>query len=311
MKDFGILDRDLNPIPKPRDLDLIGRLHQTRAMAKDLFLKVRSHDTGSFRGERGEERARALLASDLGRLKELHSRLVADGTRSVFVVLQGMDASGKDGLVRHLCQALNPHGVRAHSLKAPNELERRHGFLWRVHLLAPAAGGIAILNRSHYEEVTTVRVHPEFLDSQALPKQLRRNLSRLFADRFRQINDFERYLSENGTLVVKYFLHISQDEQRERLLERLDQAEKNWKFNENDLKTRALWSRYQTVWEEAIEKTSSKSSPWVIVPADRKWYRNFFVTRDLIQRLERLDLRYPKIDPVSIKRLKRELGGQA
>ena len=211
----------------------------------------------------------------------LHDRLWAEGQRSLLVVLQAMDGGGKDGTIRHVFRSVNPQGTRVTAFKAPNDEERRHDFLWRVHRAVPAAGEIGVFNRSHYEDVLIVRVHSMVPES-------------VWRARYDEINDFERHLAAAGTTIVKLWLHISPDEQRDRLQSRLDHTSKRWKFNPEDLAERKLWPEYQEAAEEMLWRTSKPGAPWYVVPADHKWYRNWVVSRILIDTLDAMDPQYPE-----------------
>jgi PPK2 family polyphosphate:nucleotide phosphotransferase len=219
-----------------------------------------------------------------GRMDQLQRALHAEGTRALLVVLQGRDASGKDGTLRRVFGPLDPLGVTAMSFKAPSELELRHDYLWRVHGAAPARGAIAIFNRSHYEDVLVVRVRRLAPES-------------VWRPRYEQINLFERILVENGTVVLKFMLHISREEQRERLLARLEDPEKYWKFNAGDLKERELWEEYTEAYREILERTSTAIAPWYVVPADEKRVRDVLVARTVTETLERMDPHYPGPPP--------------
>ena len=206
--------------------------------------------------------------------------LYAQNAHRVLLVLQAMDSGGKDGTIRHVFRDVDPIGVRMRSFKKPSARELAHDYLWRVHPHVPGDGELVVFNRSHYEDVLVVRVH-DWIDDDLAEK------------RFRHIRAFEQMLADEGTTIIKVFLHISKDEQAERLQARLDEPDKNWKFSKGDLAERELWDDYQRVYEEAISETSTKDAPWYVVPADRKWYRNLAVSQNLIDTLEDLDLRYP------------------
>ncbi len=227
------------------------------------------------------------------RLLKLQARLSAEGRRSMLIVLQGMDAAGKDGIVKHVMSGVNPQGVDVTAFKQPGPVELAHDFLWRVHAASPLRGRIAIFNRSHYEEVLTCRVHPRLLDAQHLPPGDRGEA--FWHTRYDDIAAFERYLAHQGVVVLKFFLHISEQEQRSRLLARLDEPDHNWKFSPSDLAERAHWAAYQHAYEQAIRHTSTDDAPWFVVPADHKWHARLVVTEAIVDALERIDPHYPKL----------------
>ncbi|HUP81531.1 MAG TPA: PPK2 family polyphosphate kinase [Pirellula sp.] len=235
------------------------------------------------------------LKVDNASLQEAQNRLFASGQRSLLIILQGMDASGKDGTVRHVIGGVNPQGCRIYSFRAPNTEEVQHHFLWRPMRFLPARGMISIFNRSYYEEVMVVRVHPEFLGPQNLPS-FNKPMD-LWKQRFGEIRNFEQTLVNSGTSVLKFYLHVSRDEQKARLLERLTQSDKRWKFNERDLEERKLWEKYDEAAEEVLSATSSKSTPWYIIPADDKWYARAAIADIIAGHLDSLDLEYPKLSP--------------
>ena len=223
----------------------------------------------------------ALLELARERLRELQYKLYADGRFGLLVVLQAMDAGGKDGTIRHVFSAFNPQGCHVTSFKVPSERERQHDFLWRIHQAAPGRGEVGVFNRSHYEDVLVVRV------DNLVPRPV-------WSTRYEQINDFERMLDANDIRVVKFFLHISKDEQRERLKARLEEPHKQWKFDPADLHKRKQWNAYRAAYEDAIAKCSTAHAPWYVIPANRKWYRNYAVARILVETLEELPLRWPQ-----------------
>ena len=235
------------------------------------------------------------LKVDNASLQEAQNRLFASGHRSLLIILQGMDASGKDGTLRHVISGVNPQGCRIYSFRAPNTEEVQHHFLWRPMRFLPARGMISIFNRSYYEEVMVVRVHPEFLGPQNLPP-FKKPMD-LWKQRFGEIRNFEQTLVNCGTSVLKFYLHVSRDEQKARLLERLTQPDKRWKFNERDLEERKLWEKYEEATEEVLSATSSKSMPWYIIPADNKWYARAAIADIIAAHLDSLDLEYPKLSP--------------
>jgi PPK2 family polyphosphate:nucleotide phosphotransferase len=220
------------------------------------------------------------LARVIGRLGELQQVFYADGRHALLIVIQGRDASGKDGVVRTVFDACNPQGVRVNSFKAPTAVELAHDYLWRIHHVVPERGMIGIFNRSHYEDVLVVRVH------NLVPKEV-------WSKRYAEINDFERSLSENGVVILKFFLHVSRDEQRDRLIERINDPTKNWKFNAGDLDERNLWDDYSRAYRDALRKCSTRWAPWFLVSADKNKARNYLIARRIVATLEGLDLRYP------------------
>ncbi len=233
------------------------------------------------------------LEQDILSLQQTQDRLFASNSRSLLIILQGMDTSGKDGIIRHVFRGINPQGCRVCGFRAPNSEELDHHFLWRPMRFLPPKGMISIFNRSYYEEVLVVRVHPKFLDAQNLMPY--KKLSDLWKRRYEEIRMFEKTLTESGTSVLKFYLHISRDEQRKRLLERLESPDKHWKFNAGDLAERKLWKEYQEAFEDAMEATSTKASPWYVIPADDKWYARAAVADLISGHLDSLDLEYPKV----------------
>jgi PPK2 family polyphosphate:nucleotide phosphotransferase len=235
----------------------------------------------------------ALLEEGVSLLSEYQARLAAQDTWGVLVVLQAMDTAGKDGTIRHMMSGVNPQGVAVHSFKVPSSEELDHDFLWRYAKRLPERGQICIFNRSHYEEVLVVRVHPENLERQKLPRES--NTKHIWARRYREINDWERYLSDNGFRIVKLFLNISEEEQRERLLRRIDLPDHNWKFSTADVKERECWGDYQRAFSEMLSHTSTKWAPWHVIPADRKWFARIGAAAVLVHALIELDPHYPTV----------------
>ena len=259
----------------------MAKFDQYRVEPKQFSLKnFKAND----KSERGESKAQdtlelTRLASEINALQDI---LNAEGKRKILLVLQGMDASGKDGTVRHVFSECDPLGIRLASFKAPSSDELAHDYLWRVHQQVPKAGELVIFNRSHYEDVLIVRVH-DWIDDAECQR------------RYAQINDFERLLSETGTTIIKCFLHISKEEQKARLQERLDDPTKTWKFNPGDLKERALWPNYLQAYEQALKATSTKYAPWYVIPADSKTNRNLLISRLLLNALNDMKLSYPPV----------------
>jgi PPK2 family polyphosphate:nucleotide phosphotransferase len=230
---------------------------------------------------------------DVAALEELQDLLYAQGRTSLLIVLQAMDAAGKDSVVKHVMSGVNPQGVTVTSFKSPSSFELDHDFLWRHVLALPRRGMIGIFNRSYYEEALVVRVHPEFLANERLPKD--ETSGNIWKHRFEDINNFERYLSRNGTAVVKFFLHVSQKEQRKRFLARLQDPEKHWKFSSADLKERARWKEYMEAYEDVISNTSTEWAPWYVIPADHKWFTRAAVADILVQTMKDLKLSVPEV----------------
>jgi PPK2 family polyphosphate:nucleotide phosphotransferase len=241
--------------------------------------KLDAGDTDAFKGTRKEAEEKLLSLNE--RLEVLQESLWAERKHKVLVVLQGMDTSGKDGTIRHVFEGVNPLGVRVAAFKAPTEEELDHDFLWRVHSKVPGRGEMVIFNRSHYEDVLAVRVR------KILPPEVWRT-------RYEQINDFERLLTETGTVILKFFLYIDKDEQKERLQARLDDPLKRWKFRRGDLDDRLLWDGYLKAYEDALARTSQKHAPWYVVPANKKWFRNLVIATTLVKALEDLDIKVPE-----------------
>lgn len=241
----------------------------------------------------GKAQGQEALEKDLQQLQEAQERLFASGQRSLLVILQGMDTSGKDGIIRHVFRGMNPQGCRVIGFKAPTSEELGHHFLWRPMRFLPPKGMVSIFNRSYYEEVLVVRVHPKFLEPQNLMPY--EKLSDLWKRRYEEIRMFERTLVESGTSVLKFYLHISKDEQRKRLLERLETPQKHWKFNAGDLAERKLWNEYEQAFEDALAATSTKQAPWYVIPADDKWYARATVADLIASHLDNLDLQYPTV----------------
>jgi PPK2 family polyphosphate:nucleotide phosphotransferase len=266
---------------------------------KFRLAKFDCRDTAGLDLEKAE--AKAMLAADVKQLGELQEKLYAHDRWAVLVVLQGMDTAGKDGVIKHVMEAVNPQGCVVHSFKAPSEEELDHDFLWRVAKYSPQRGRIEIFNRSHYEEVLVVRVHPEYLDRQKLPERVRGK--DIWKERFKGIRGFERHLARSGTLVLKFFLHISKDEQRRRLLARIDEPAKRWKFAKGDIAERNLWDKYMAAYEDMIRATSRPYAPWYVVPADSKPFARLIVARAIVDALERLDLTFPTVDGAALKEM--------
>jgi PPK2 family polyphosphate:nucleotide phosphotransferase len=249
----------------------------------------------------GKAEAGRRLREGVEKLARLQDKLYAQDRWSVLAIFQAMDAAGKDGTIKHVMSGLNPQGCDVHSFKVPSSEELDHDYLWRCMKALPERGRIGIFNRSYYEEVLVVKVHPEILDHQKLPDRFRGK--KLFDDRYEQIRNFEKYLWQNGTLVLKFFLHVGKAEQKKRFLERIDTPEKNWKFSASDAKERAHWGEYMSAYEKCLRETSTRWAPWYVIPADDKAFMRVAVADILVHHLEALDLRYPKVDEAQKKQL--------
>jgi PPK2 family polyphosphate:nucleotide phosphotransferase len=250
--------------------------------------------------------AKAMLANGVERLAALQEKLYADNRWAVLAIFQAMDAAGKDGAIEQVMSGVNPQGCQVHSFKAPSHEELDHDFLWRIAKAVPERGRIGIFNRSHYEEVLVVRVHPEYLERQRLPKSLVGK--DLWDHRFKSIRTFERHLARNGVLILKFFLHVSKEEQRQRFLARLDEPAKRWKFEMGDVAERKLWDKYMHAYEEAIRHTSVDEAPWYVVPADNKWFARLVIAEAMVDAIENLNLEFPKVDGAALKELERVRG---
>ena len=238
-----------------------------------------------------------LLQKGVQEMSLLQDKLYAEGKHSILIVLQAMDAAGKDGTIKHLMSGLNPSGVKVYSFKSPSSIELTHDYFWRHYKELPARGEIVIFNRSHYENVLITKVHPEFILNEKLPyiHSVKDIDKKFWIDRYNQINRFEKNLSENGTIILKFFLHVSKDEQKRRFTERVDDPKKNWKFSVADMKERAFWDDYQKAYAEALSHTSTDHAPWFIIPADDKWYTRVIVGAVIYQQFQKLNLAYPKV----------------
>ena len=248
-------------------------------------------DTGQFHCE---EEANELLQKGVATLETLQDKLYAQRRWGILLIFQAMDAAGKDGTIKHVMSGVNPQGCQVHSFKAPSPEELDHDYMWRTSCRLPGRGTIGIFNRSYYEEMLVVRVHPEILAREPIPPLL--ITKSIWKDRFQDIHAFERYLGRNGFVVRKFFLHVSKKEQKKRLLARLEKPEKNWKFSLADVSQRAFWDDYMKAYEDAIRHTSSKNAPWYVVPADNKWFTHVVVSAAVVDTLESLDLAYPGVN---------------
>lgn len=260
---------------------------------------ARDHDPRRHTPGLARDSGESALAEAKTILLDLQDRFFAAAEQALLVVLQAIDAAGKDGTIKHVMSGLNPVGVDVYSFKEPTPIEAAHDYLWRYHRVLPERGRIAVFNRSHYEAVLTTRVHPEFLD----PPVLSTELHHLWHRRFQEINEWERYLHDNGTVIVKLFLNLSKSEQKRRFLQRLENPQKNWKFSENDLAERAHWDDYQLAFQEMLTYTSTPWAPWYVVPADHKWFSHLTTSAVLVQSLRGMDPNYPALADAARERL--------
>ena len=262
---------------------------------------LRSHETAE-KGGLDKEKGEKIIAANRKRLSDLQEKLYAQDRWSLLLIFQGMDAAGKDSAIKNVFDGVNPQGCQVSSFKQPSARELDHDFMWRSAVALPERGHIGIFNRSYYEECLVVRVHPEILAKEKLPPRLvTRNIWR---ERFEDISAFERYLSRNGTVVLKFFLNVSKEEQRERFLDRIEEPAKNWKFSMADVSERALWNKYQAAYQEMVRHTSSHVAPWYVVPADHKWFARVVIGSAIVSALDGLDLKFPKVDPASLEEFK-------
>ncbi|MDV3951973.1 polyphosphate--nucleotide phosphotransferase [Elizabethkingia anophelis] len=260
-------------------------------IAEDKF-SIKKTST-RYEGKMTKDEGIALLDEEKKKLHKLQEKLYADGSKSLLIIIQAMDAAGKDSLIEHVMSGINPQGCQVTSFKTPSSKEYTHDFLWRHYLALPEKGKIGIFNRSHYESVLICKVHPEYNLGEKVWKDVKDFDDKFWNNRYESIRNFEKHLSENGTKVIKFFLHVSKDEQKKRLLDRINEPEKNWKFSSGGLKERALWDKYQKAYEEAINETSTEYAPWHILPADNKWFTRLTACQIITQTLEKMDLKFP------------------
>jgi PPK2 family polyphosphate:nucleotide phosphotransferase len=266
-------------------------------------------DTGYTGKKLNKEKGKVLLAKRIEKLAELQYKFYADGRRSLLIIIQGLDAAGKDSTVRKVFSGINPQGVDVISFKQPTHEELRHDFLWRCVKNLPEQGKWTVFNRSYYEEVLAVKVHPEFLAAQHLPPEDTKD--KIWKNRYEDINNFERFLTRNGVLVIKFFLNVSSKEQAKRFIERANEAEKNWKMGIYDLEERALRPKYMDAINEMVQETNTEHAPWNVIPADDKWYSHLIIADSLINELEKYDMNFPKPDAEQLKAIrevKKKLG---
>jgi PPK2 family polyphosphate:nucleotide phosphotransferase len=283
------LSDQLNSFVAPFRFDGSGEFH------------LKSHRTDE-KGGLDKDKAEKILDANRKRLSDFQEKLYAQDRWSLLLMFQGMDAAGKDSAIKSIFDGVNPQGCEVHSFKQPSPQELDHDFLWRCAVALPERGHIGIFNRSHYEECLVVRVHPDILAKENIPpKLITRNIWR---ERFEDISAFERYLAHNGTVILKFFLNISKEEQRKRFLARLDEPSKNWKFSMADIAERALWGKYQAAYQEMVRHTSTALAPWYVVPADHKWFARVVIGSAIVSTLETLNLRFPRADKESLQEFK-------
>ena len=281
----------------------LGHIAKRFRIDKPDKFRLAKHDPAECCGLSVDKKdAKIMLVDGIARLSDLQERLYAEDRWSVLIVLQAMDAAGKDSIIKHVMSGINPQGCEVHSFKQPSTEELAHDFLWRVAQRLPTNGRIGIFNRSHYEEVLTVRVHEELLERQKLPKQLVGK--DIWQQRFDDIRAFERHLARNGTVILKFFLNVSKEEQRRRFLDRIDEPGKRWKFSMSDVAERKLWDQYMVAYEDMIRNTSTPEAPWFVVPADHKWFARMVVSGAIVQELQALKLDFPKVDGKALKELR-------
>ena len=280
--------------------------------ARDISIRYRVDEGAKFRlkdfdpGDTGDVKSKKRAEKELQRgvelLSELQDKLYAQNRWAILIILQAMDAAGKDGVISHVMSGVNPQGCQVYSFKQPSTEDLNHDFMWRANKCIPERGRIGIFNRSYYEEVLVVRVHKELLERERMPPSL--VTKNIWNERFSDINAYEQYLSRNGIVIRKFFLNLSKEEQKRRFLSRLDEPAKNWKFSTADITERERWDEYMTAYEEMIQHTATPHAPWYVVPADKKWYTRLVVSAAIIDVLEELNLRYPTVDDAQRKELK-------
>jgi len=266
--------------------------------------RLKEHDPGDTHDLKSGDKpeAKKFTEEGIALLSEMQDKLYAQSNWGLLLIFQAMDAAGKDSTIKHVMSGVNPQGVEVHAFKEPSSEELAHHFLWRTNRCLPARGKIGIFNRSYYEEVLVVRVHPELLEKERIPKELRGE--RFWKNRYEDINAFEKYLTRNGIAIRKLFLNVSKKEQKRRFLERLDNPEKNWKFSPADVQERKCWDDYQSAYEKMIRNTASERAPWVVVPADNKWFSRLLVAATVVDALSEMNLEYPKLSDEKMAALK-------
>lgn len=256
-----------------------------------------------YKGKLEKSEGKKMLKDEIDKLRDLQEKLYADGSKSLLIVLQAMDAAGKDSLIEHVFGGVNPQGCEVHSFKTPSSKEYGHDFLWRHYVALPEKGKIGIFNRSHYESVLVCKVHPAYNLNEEVWDSVDDFDAEFWANRYESIRNFEKHLAANGTTIVKIFLNVSQEEQKKRFLDRINEPDKNWKFAAGDLTERALWPKYMEAYEEAINETSKEYAPWYVIPADHKWFARVTAIQIIIEALEKMDLKFPTLSEKEIEGL--------
>jgi len=278
-----------------------SRLSEPYCITKGEKFRLKDWDPADTNGVKNKQDAQNILDAREGVLSHLQEKLYAQDRWALLVVLQALDAAGKDGVIKHVMSGVNPQGCDVHSFKSPSNEELDHDYLWRTNKCIPPRGKIGIFNRSYYEEVLVVRVHPTLLRAEKLPDEL--ITKHIWDQRYEDINAFEEYLTQNGVVIRKFFLHVSKEEQKKRFLERLEDPKKNWKFSMADVNERGFWKDYQEAYDEMIRNTATKHAPWFVVPADNKWFTRLIVASAIIQALDELHLSFPEVDKTKKKEL--------
>jgi PPK2 family polyphosphate:nucleotide phosphotransferase len=278
-----------------------AKLAKSYRVADGKNFRLKDFDPADTRHWHSEAAAQEKLQQDISRMADLQNKLYAQDQWAILFIFQAMDAAGKDGTIKHVMSGVNPEGCQVHSFKTPSDAELQHDFLWRTTQNLPERGHIGIFNRSYYEEVLVVRVHPKVLEGQKIPPPL--VTKNIWEERFEDIRCFERHMARSGTVIRKFFLHLSKKEQKRRFLARLEEPKKNWKFSAADIHEREYWDDYQQAYEETIQRTATKDAPWYVVPADNKWFTHLVVAAAIVETLEDLGVAYPEIDPAKRKAL--------
>lgn len=277
------------------------RLAESYCVTKGAKFRLKDYDPADTNGLKSKKQAERILERSTAMVSEMQEKLYAQDRWSLLLIFQGVDAAGKDSAIKHVMSGVNPQGCDVYSFKQPSNEELNHDYLWRCHKVVPERGKIGIFNRSYYEEVLVVRVHPSLLEEQKLPPRL--VTKHIWDERYEDTNAFERYLTHEGVVIRKFFLYVSKEEQRRRFLERLEDSRKNWKFSMSDVKERNFWDDYMEAYETAIQQTATKHAPWYVVPADNKWFTRNVVAAAIVETLHGLDLAFPDVDEKKKKEL--------